>query len=60
VPGAFATRLEHVQAFGDAWDRWVGGELPRDTTSRDGGRVLAEHRGSDPFGLSPVQRLHWH
>jgi superfamily II DNA or RNA helicase len=60
VPGAFATRLEHVQAFGDAWDRWVGGELPRDTTSLDGGRVLAEHRGSDPFGLSPVQRLHWH
>ena len=59
VPTALGTRADRAQGFAAAWDRWVGGGQAVYTGSPRGEGVLVTHRGSDPFALTTVLRVHW-
>ncbi len=59
VPTVLGTNGTTAQAFAQAWDRWVGGGAAIYTGSPQGEGVLVTHRGSDPFALTTVLRVHW-
>ncbi len=59
VPGMLATNARNAQAFARAWDHWVGGGSAIYTGSPEGEGVLVTHRGSDPFDMTTVLRVHW-
>jgi hypothetical protein len=59
VPTVLGTNGKRARAFGAAWDRWVGGGPPLYTGSPEGEGVLVTHRGSDPFAMTTVLRVHW-
>ncbi|MBI1351331.1 MAG: DEAD/DEAH box helicase [Actinomycetales bacterium] len=59
VPSVLGARRELVDAFAEAWHRWVSPGMPLYTGAPDGAGVLAAQRGDDPFSVETTMRVEW-